>query len=486
MTLQHEALQLVEQLQNGKMSSTAYDTSWFVRLRENGEVKYPQALAWLLTNQHADGSWGGAFETFHDRLISTLAAVNALTIVDKAANVGQIHRGLTYIRVNADKLRTDDYETIGFELLFPMLLDEAEVLQLDVPKEAFAHVYAIRDEKLKLLPTEWVYQPRNPMAHNLEYLAAELDLQKAQKLVDANGTVANSPSATAFLAMQQKNPEIEKYLALVMQESLDGGVCNVKPFEVFEIAWVYYNLLLAGLRVDGMAQGVNRLQYAWSNTGVGISAHGLMPDADDSALAMNVMGQLGAPMSHAFLQGYRTERGYLCFPFERNPSVSTNIHILDALAEDRSEEASDIKQHVLQFLRQTRIDNQYWKDKWHVSPYYTTAHAMIALRSLDATLAEEARIWITSTQRSDGSWGVFGGTVEETAYCVQALLLSDPGQTGERADIEGAIRYLRANRKQLNHPELWIGKGLYAPIHVIEASALSALLLYENVRGELK
>lgn len=485
MSLENQILTLIEHIGHGKMSSTAYDTSWFVRLRKNGKKNYPQTLQWLLTHQHPDGSWGGVFETFHDRLISTLACVNALTLTDSDVYDRQIKSGIHYIRSNAHRLHTDSYETIGFELLFPMLLDEAETLGLDVPLNAFNHVRDNRDKKLKLLPAGWVYQPHNPMAHNLEYMANELDSNAAESLVDAFGSVANSPSATAYYFMRRENRAMRAYLDLVMEQSEDGGVCNVLPFEVFEISWVYYNLLLADVPRNNMSAGVSYLQKAWTKDGIGISMYGLMPDADDSALAMSVLRKAGVEISHKFLEKYRTEQGYLCFPFERNPSVSTNIHILDALAGDKSHDGLEIKRHILRFLRATRIDERYWKDKWHVSPYYTTCHAVIALKDIDKSLAQAAIQWLQETQRTDGSWGIFSGTVEETAYCVQALLLYDASNQNHDVNMNGAIDYLKANRNQSHYPELWIGKGLYAPINVIKSSALSALLLHAKSRGVL-
>lgn len=90
-----------------------------------------------------------------------------------------------------------------------------------------------------------------------------------------------------------------------------------------------------------------------------------VPDADDSALAMKVLAMGGYSVGLDFLQYYKSEKGYLCFPFERNPSVSTNFHILDAMEHYHSHEAQNIRAHVLDFLYNSKIEDTYWKDKWH-------------------------------------------------------------------------------------------------------------------------
>ena len=76
---------------------------------------------------------------------------------------------------------------------------------------------------------------------------------------------------------------------------------------------------------------------------------------------------------------------------------------------------------ALQFLGKTLHSGIFWFDKWQSSPYYTTAHGILALLALDSELVESAIMWFIQTQRPDGSWGYLSGTTEETAYGLQAL-----------------------------------------------------------------
>jgi halimadienyl-diphosphate synthase len=415
-----------------------------------------------------------------------MAVIIALHSLGQEENLPLIKKGMDYVHRNAHKLRDDEFETIGFELLLPMLLDEAAELGLSMPDHEFAHIRNLAQEKMSRIPEGWMYKGEAPLVHNLEFLANRVERDKLTDLLKINGSIGNSPSASAYAAQFIEHPDLDRYLNRVMEDSLDGGICNVKPFEIFETGWIYYNLLLAGIHLQEMRSGIEYLRRSWRPNGVGFSHSGLMPDADDSSVAMKVLGMWGEPVDTGYLEYYGSDRGFLTFPFERNPSISTNIHILDTLSESRLEEDSVKRRHILKFLYDSRVDNRFWKDKWHMSPYYATAHAIFSVRNLDSNLTEGALRWILETQRDDGSWGIFRGTPEETAYCVQALMLTDSYRIATfRLSLQKAVNFLMENHGSTKHPELWIGKGVYAPTQVIESSIISALFLWrkEGVAG---
>src|SRR5258707_3000423 len=78
-------------------------------------------------------------------------------------------------------------------------------------------------------------------------------------------------------------------------------------------------------------------------------------------------------------------------------------------------------QKIINYLMDTRVKDAYWFDKWHLSPYYTTAHAIIACAGFAGEIVQPAVKWILETQNSNGSWGCQFPSAEETAYCIQAL-----------------------------------------------------------------
>ncbi|HEX6972314.1 MAG TPA: hypothetical protein VF234_08855, partial [Limnochordia bacterium] len=183
--------------------------------------------------------------------------------------------------------------------------------------------------------------------------------------------------------------------------------------------------------------------------------------------------------------------GFACFEGERNPSVSTNVHVLEALNKaPPAPEVGRLREKAIAFLKETQGDDGCWIDKWHISPLYTTGHAVIALLDGAPELAARGLRWLVAAQNRDGSWGS-PGTDEETAYAVQALahaLLRAPS-SGERAVGADAMRQaIRAGAGFLTHrlecsdyPELWVGKGLYTPIHVVRSAVLSACRLAAHV-----
>lgn len=483
---QAHADQLFGRMDEGLMSSTAYDTAWLLRhVTTQGTPQFPDAYRWILTHQHPDGSWGGRFATWHDRIISTLAAVTGLARIHTPEAQSAVHRGVQYLNHHAADT-PDGYETIGFELIVPTLLDECQRLGLAVPSAPFAAIRAMREAKLDQVPPDWVYQPASPLAHSLEYLGETLDVERARGLIGDNGSVANSPSASAYLAQHLSDERLDQYIVRAVERTRDGGLPNVAPFEIFETAWGLYHFRLAGLVSPAMRAGLNRLRSAWSPDGVGISATGLSPDSDDSALCFKVLRDGGWTPTLDYLPRYQTQSGFRCFLYERNASVSTNIHIADSLT-GLDGPAQDLRAHAVAYLRSARIDGRYWSDKWHVSPYYATAHAILAFDEGESDLIHDAAHWLLETQKPDGAWGRFAGTAEETAYSMLALMkaarVSDKEGPFQEALSRAAKMLSTAWQEGLEYPELWIGKGLYAPHLVIESAVVSVLSAWESMKG---
>ncbi|HZF58965.1 MAG TPA: hypothetical protein VEZ19_10880, partial [Rubrobacter sp.] len=96
--------------------------------------------------------------------------------------------------------------------------------------------------------------------------------------------------------------------------------------------------------------------------------------------------------------------------------------------------------------------------------------------------------WLLSTQRTEGSWGQYAPTVEETALVLLPLLLyRRAGWPIPERTLRLAARYLLSNQGscQQDYTELWTAKVLYAPSSIIRSVTLAALGLYQDTFGDL-
>jgi len=466
------------------MPPTAYDTAFVARVREPGDplrLAYPRSLSWLLQNQNADGSFGTTLPIVKERLLATLGGLLALVDLPAALQDSRVHRArlhaLNYVWDSTAEWQSGPHP-VGFELLLPALLEVARDRRLPLPYDRFGTIHTQREAKIGPIPPRLVYNVPSALLHSLEYLGSNLDVEAIRTRQAANGSFGNSPSATAFFLTRADDARARAYLTDLAQRG-DGGIPNVSPFDVFERASVLYNLARAGLMPQEALPHVEHLATALTEEGVGIARDGLRPDSDDTALTLMVLRRYGYPVSFAPLRSFEGTTSFYCFPLERNPSVGANVHVLEALsccpAFPRQQA---VQQKILGFLRDARVDGIYWVDKWHSSPFYATAHSVFALTALAPDLCRPALQWFKETQRPDGSWGWYSrGTPEETAYAVMAWLAAPPQvREGTRVNLDQARRYLEGARAEPATP-LWVGKALYAPVHVVEAAVLAAIAL---------
>ena len=130
----------------------AYDT-WVARLAP----RYPGygfegALEWLRRNQYPDGTWGGPLIQYHDRFVSTLAAIVALREVGRdPRDERRVKRGENALWKIVGRLGRDDSDTIGFPIIAAALTREAARVGLDVPLPPIRFAGAYRKKVQALL-----------------------------------------------------------------------------------------------------------------------------------------------------------------------------------------------------------------------------------------------------------------------------------------------------------------------------------------------
>lgn len=487
--------EIIQQMGAGHMNNTAYDTSWIARLQDIDGQMSLDALQWICENQQPDGSWGAPrVMYYHDRVISTLAVMLALTRRGRrASDKWQIEKGLAALeKITAGATRglaaDPNGATVGFELIVPTLIHEAEELGI-IKKQGdriLGRMKALRERKLEKLAGLKISRHLTP-AFSIEMVGPDRqELIDLENLQEVNGSVANSPSATAFFVSQVKLGDERgmKYLHWAL-DGRGGGAPFATPFNVFERAWVLWNLALVPSLVNdpqirvACQPHIQFLQDSWQpGRGVGFANVYTPCDGDDTSVLAEALARFGVFMDVETILSYEDKEYFRCYPLEANPSIGANVHILGALGQYGFEADHPSVEKIVQFLRNSRHKDGYLVDKWHISPYYITAHTVIAAMKYDRYLCQDAIDWMLRTQNRDGSWGSFGfSTAEETAYCIQSLILWDRmrGKVPNQ-QIQLAVNWLE---KHANgpYPPLWISKALYCPDLVVRASIATALAL---------
>ena len=480
---------LIDEIGPGHMGSTAYDTAWTARLGEVDWNLSSRSLGWLAENQLPDGSWGAkAPMYYHDRVLCTLAAMIALTYRGRRGQDKlQIEKGrlaLERIVSGATQgLQSDpNGATVGFEMIAPTLAAEAERLGI-IKRQGERILGRLSKQRAKKL----AYLRDNMISKNVTIaFSAEMagtdgkHMLDIENLQEGNGSVGLSPSATAYFAtyIKQGDEASLKYLRRTVKP--DGGLPNVSPFDVFEIAWSLWNLgMIPDLEVTAkLKPHIEFLSKAWEpRRGVSFATDYSVKDSDDSVITYSTLLRFGIEKDLASVLAYEEKDHFRCFDLEVNPSISANIHILHALQQAGLNQKISSVQKIIHFLRKTKNDQNFWVDKWHASAYYPTAHAIMACAGFENNLVVDSVEWLLQSQNASGSWGTYIPTAEETAYALQALWVwNEKVAKIPKAAFRNGVRWLEEHLDP-PYPPLWIGKCLYHPSLVIRSAVISALTL---------
>ncbi|GAB2969739.1 hypothetical protein GCM10017788_19940 [Amycolatopsis acidiphila] len=451
-------------------------------------------IRFLLREQGRDGSWGGPGEY---ALLPTLSATEALFAeLSRTADpqVGQaVSRGLQAL---FDRLERPVAlpDTVAVELLVPWLVAALNTRLAELEMKPLPELEIWRYGRRLPCPPgtypEILLQLREAVEqgatlpeklwHSLEMLGPAA--QGASFVRAGRFGVGCSPAATAAWfgnEATQGNPHPGvRYLEHV-QARHGGPVPVAAPLDVFERAWVLATFTDVGLPVTVAPELVDGLRAAFGESGVAGGA-GLPPDADDTSTALHALANLGVPYPLDSLWGYHVDQHFSTFPDERTPSVTTNAHVLQALAAQPGGDrrTADAMVGLTEWLCGQQHADGSWTDKWHASPYYATVTCVVGLAACgeSTAAARKAVRWVLDTQHANGSWGFWDGTREETAYAVQILLRAkavrlDPaiGQAAAR----GCAFLLETGDAPC--PPLWHDKDLYTPARIIRAESIAAL-----------
>ncbi|CAN0856418.1 Ent-kaurene synthase 2, chloroplastic [Linum grandiflorum] len=177
---------------------------------------FPGCINWILENQQKDGAWGvpnlkpeHTTLLLKDNLSSTLACVLAL----KRWGIGHQHinNALGFIERNSTSLTDSTQQTpIGFDIVFPSMVEAAtQDFNLNLPLNAseIDRMLQSRDSLLQGSASARSHGHNAYLAYISEGMRNFSDWETAMSFQRNNGSLFNSPSATAaaFLSLQDSN-----------------------------------------------------------------------------------------------------------------------------------------------------------------------------------------------------------------------------------------------------------------------------------------
>jgi hypothetical protein len=265
------------------------------------------------------------------------------------------------------------------------------------------------------------------------------------------------------------------------------GVPEIAPFDTYEVGWSLWNLALPEtLDEDLLALCKPHLDFlvdSWTpGLGVGFATEYTPKDGDDTCLLYETLSRYGYEVDIDAVLSFEKDDHFRCYDLEVDSSVGVNIHVLSALRQAGYEVQHPTVQKVIRFLSDNMLLDTLWIDKWHISPYYVTAHAVIACAGYADDLVRNAVDWIISTQKNNGSWGYYIPTAEETAYCLQALFIWRRFGGQVPLDVlKRGLDWLSARTDPPYEASFWVCKCLYTPELIVHSAILSALMFGEDL-----
>lgn len=479
------------------VSSTAYDTAWCLRLKEDlTDYQFERCLMWIRDNQYIDGSWGSPIFHYHDRIISTLAAIIALYDLDFQEDHIRIKDGLRFLWQRFPNLYHDANDTIGFPVVIVALIQQAKARNLDIPPNLFRGASQI-EKKLNMLNTHPDNWKQTTLHYSMEALTQYLPPDVQLDFGDGTGLVGASPAATIGTLLDERTfteRSLNYVQSFVAERSPDGGMPTVDKIDIFEVAWSLNNLRSIDWITPDHPEVRPLLDFlwsAWSNEhGVGFSRFFNVTDLDDTSEVFALLSWGGYPVTADVFAQYELDDYFCCYPHEIDPSVSAQLRMLHALqfAKDHPRYA-EWSEKLIRYLHIADLHGSLWFDKWHSSPYYMTTASVWMLHGIVDDLLPARIKWIINSQHQDGGWGHYGvSTVEETAYSLRALLYwHEHIEPIDQSVIDsGAQFFLKYYADDRNLVPMWIGKALYTPYKVVKSSiyvVLHKLMEYGIYKG---
>nr|UPQ49787.1 isoabienol synthase [Pulvigera lyellii] len=363
-------------LELGEISVSAYDTAWVARvpaLDGSPGPQFPKSLQWIIDHQLQDGDWGEpALFLGFDRVCCTLACIIALQSWGVGAK--NIELGEKFLQSNIQKMEDDDneYMPIGFEIVFPAMLDEAKALGLDLPYDAriLQQIAAEREKKMKKIPMEIVHKYPTTLLHSLEGLHKEVDWNKLLKLQATNGSFLYSPASTACALMYTKDAKCLQYLDEILVK-FNHAVPSVYPVDLFEHIWIVDRLERLGISRYFEREIRDCLLHVykyWKDGGIGWASNSPVQDVDDTAMGFRLLRMHGFDVKEDCFRQFYKDGEFFCFAGQSGQAVTGMFNLGRAAQTMFPGESllNKARTFTRQFL-QSKYEKNECHDKWIIT-----------------------------------------------------------------------------------------------------------------------
>lgn len=316
---------MLRSLGDGEISGSPYDAAWVAMVPAVGGgagPQFPAALEWVVRCQLPDGCWAGDAHLFnlYDRMVATLVCVLALQTW--SAHPDAARRGCAFIREHVHQLDLEDkvHRTVGFEMVFPAILERARAMGLDLPYDAPAVTFILeeRERKLKQIPVQLLQAQPTTLLASLEGMDAleGIDWDKIRRLQSPSGHMLTSPASTACLYMHTRDGNALDYLSRLV-ESTGGVIPNHSPVDIFERLWIVDRLQRLGIARHFKPEIKDILDFAfqrWTQRGLSWATDCNITDLDDTSMGFRLLRQHGYPVSAGSILTARARGSYRSIP----------------------------------------------------------------------------------------------------------------------------------------------------------------------------
>ena len=338
----------------GSLSCSVYDTAWVAMVIKNvngqDQWLFPSSFEYLLNHQQHDGGWQTS-SSDADGILNTLAALLAyckyirypLQLTPPEDLGLKKDRAIYFLETQFAKCDVESMVTAISQPLFSKLLQmlEKEDIHFSFPgKDSLVHQRG-RKKPNQSLAALYGYAS-TAVAHHVESRVGEIDFDRISQHKIC-GSMMASPAATAAYLMNctSWDDEAEAYLNHIVSigdNTSAGGVPSKIPTTVFEVTHVISMLLENGFTPQGL--GAQALDNAAGflhdclqlESGVTGFAPYVEPDADNTAQTISTLCLLGRSVSpQELINRYETREHFKTYTEDRDPSFSTNCHVLQSL-----------------------------------------------------------------------------------------------------------------------------------------------------------